>query len=273
MKTIVELQQEIRSIRKEFHWLDGRLEMMGRELLNYKEGTSDHSAYERIYQLARSMPMLQHPILKETVAVKNNYFAILLMVAVMDDSINEDQLLFLQRMVLADDLYPHLEHYLSALGAMVPENVLYEMSETIKEKYADRLLLDMLIFANLSRGDTREAFEMIANIAAFLHVDKENLKKTAKVASAILKQKLEELSGDSLETIGINETYGYYLHELAGWDERVKKALEKKAILDAKEILAAKMVGEKVWKHLFAHEAEAKADDDDDDDDWYLSMT
>lgn len=88
MKTIAELQQEIRSIRKELSILDGRLDAMDTELLGYKDVTSDDSEYKRIYEIAKTMPVIKHPIVQETIPIKNNYFGMLLMVAVVDDSID-----------------------------------------------------------------------------------------------------------------------------------------------------------------------------------------
>lgn len=230
MKTIAELQQEIRSIRKELSNLDGRLNAMDTELLNYKDVTSDDSEYKRIYEIAKTMPVIKHPIVQETIQVKNNYFGMLLMVAVVDDSINEDQLMFFQRMVLSDANDQRLEHYIAALGSIVPENVLYKMDENIKQKYDRQLLLDMLIVAGLSRGNTRKAYELIVNIAAVLGLKKEELKKIALVASEILKQSVEGLPTENFLVIITDEMFGYYLSEIPGWDTRVKKALVEKMI-------------------------------------------
>lgn len=230
MKTIAELQQEIRSIRKELSILDGRLDAMDTELLGYKDVTSDDSEYKRIYEIAKTMPVIKHPIAQETMPIKNNYFGMLLMVAVVDDSINEDQLMFLQRMVMSDANYQRLEHYIAALGSIVPENILYKMDENIKQKYDRQLLLDMLIIAGLSRGNTRKAYELIVNIAAVLGLKKQELKIIALVASGILKQSVEDLPTDNLLVISTDEMFGYYLSEIPGWETRIKKALVEKMI-------------------------------------------
>ena len=50
MKSIAELQQEIRSIRNEIIKLDARLEVLDSELLNYKDTPTENSEYKRIYE-------------------------------------------------------------------------------------------------------------------------------------------------------------------------------------------------------------------------------
>ena len=117
MKTISELQQEIRSIRSEMTKLDSRLEVLDSELVNYKDTPTEKSEYKRIFDIAKSMPIFKHPILKESLNVKNNYFAVLLMVITVDDSLSDEQLLFLQRMVMTDSRNSRLDHY---LGSIIP---------------------------------------------------------------------------------------------------------------------------------------------------------
>lgn len=141
MKSIAELQQEIRSIRNEIIKLDARLEVLDSELLNYKETPTENSEYKRIYEIAQIMPILLHPIVKETLAVKKNYFGILMMIVTVDDSINENQLLFLQRMVMQDKYNSRLDYYLSSMGAIHSEDVLLKMDEQIKKNMGKILFL------------------------------------------------------------------------------------------------------------------------------------
>lgn len=131
---------------------------------------------------------------------------------------------------MSDANYQRLEHYLAALGSIVPENILYKMDENIKQKYDRQLLLDMLIIAGLSRGNTRKAYELIVNIAAVLGLKNQELKIIALVASGILKQSVEDLPIENLLVISTDEMFGYYLSEISGWETRIKKALVEKMI-------------------------------------------
>lgn len=219
MKTIAELQQEIRSIRKELESLDGRLDAIDAELLNFKEVASDSSEYKRIYEIAKTMPLIKHPIIKENIATKNNYFGILLMIATVDDSLNEDQLLFLQRMVLADVNNSRLDYYLGSLGAIQRENVLYKMDGVIKAKLSEQLLLDMIILANLSHTVSRNSYEIIVSIAALVKKGKTSLSMISKVASAILRQDISDLVLEHKEIDDMDSRFGYYLVEIKGWKE------------------------------------------------------
>lgn len=69
---------------------------------NFKEIEYTESVYQTIYEMAQHMPIIMHPIVNQEARVKDNYFAILVSVAGMDDSINNDQLFLLQRMIIGD---------------------------------------------------------------------------------------------------------------------------------------------------------------------------
>lgn len=224
MKTIAELQQEIRGIRKELNSLDGRLDALDTELLNYKDVAFDHSEYKRIYEIAKAMPIIKHPLIKENIAIKNNYFGILLMIATIDDSISQEQLLFLQRMILSDPMNDRLDYYLKSLGTIRCENVLFQINETVKLKLGEQLLLDMIILANLTHGNSTGSYEMIASIAAFLGKNKECLANISKVALAVLQQDVSGLQLGYQDIIDMECNFGYYLSEINGWSEKFTEA-------------------------------------------------
>lgn len=76
LKTIAELQQDIRLIKKDIAGIDKRLDDMSNELAYYKSTANDESEYKRILMIAKTMPILNHPIAKESIATKNNYFKV-----------------------------------------------------------------------------------------------------------------------------------------------------------------------------------------------------
>lgn len=185
---------------------------------------SKEELYKRIYEIAKTMPIIHHPIVKESVAIKNNYFGMLLMIAASGDSICEEQLLFMQRIILGDADNSRFDYYLGNLGTIERENVLFKMDATIKEKYADLLLVDMMILTKLSKGQTRNAYEIISNIAAFLNKDKASLKSVSEVARDILMQRIGIHYKDYNQVFAFNEKYGHYLSEIAGWENLMREA-------------------------------------------------
>jgi hypothetical protein len=191
MKTISELQQEIRNIQKNLQLLESRLKALDDDLVNFKEVAQENSLYQRVYELANGMPVIKHPLMQENQAVKNNYFAILIMIATLDDSINENQLLFLQRIIMDDPYNKWLNHYVEQIRKFKPENVVYNCDEAVKKKLAEQLLLDLLIIANLSYAKTNKTFELIAHIAAFLGINKDTAGHISEIAVTVLTQNIE----------------------------------------------------------------------------------
>ncbi|MGN0421684.1 MAG: hypothetical protein ACI4EY_03000 [Lachnospiraceae bacterium] len=62
MKTIGELQQEIRSIRKDIAKMDERLSGIDTELMSFKDSLQSDTNYNHIYNLAEAMPVIIHPM-------------------------------------------------------------------------------------------------------------------------------------------------------------------------------------------------------------------
>lgn len=235
MKTIAEMQHEIRSIRDVLTSLDNRLNDLDKELLNHKDGANDHSEYQRIYEIAKSMPVIKHPLMEEKLEVKNNYFAILLMIAVLDDSISDEQLLFLQRIVMADSDNDRIDYYLGNLGTIQEYNVLLKMNNAMKKiRLGESLILDMMILTNLSHGDKRNRFKIIANIACFLGKSKDSLRKVARVARVVLQQDKSHFPEKEQDVLYWNSYFGYYLSEIKGWNDCVELARSKYKPMDEK---------------------------------------
>lgn len=222
MKTISELQSEVRGIKKDLVDIEERLTNIDEELSNHKDSANTSSKGNNIYELAKTFPKIEHPILNEDRTVQNNYFSILLMISTMDDSINDEQLLFLQRIAISDEQNSRLDKYLANLGSINFKTVLYQLDETVKREYSKQLLLDMIILSNLSKSVNRKSYEIIASISAFLGVERQEVKEITQVAKAIL-------LNDSTYLLDINDTYyfdydldfDYYLCEVPGFQETV----------------------------------------------------
>lgn len=227
MKTILELQEEIRSLRTAVQGIDKRLEFFEDELTNYKDVAQSDTVYPKIYYIAKAMPVIKHPLIEQGYAVKKNYFAVLLMVATCEDSINDDQLLFLQRMIMADKQRTGIDCYMAEQGSVQPENVIYKISENIKGRLSLLLMLDMLVIANLSHMKTVKTFEMIANIATFLKITKNEMRHISSIAAVLLRQSCELYPEphDYKRILDDEEKYGFYLNEIPEWKSIVYNAM------------------------------------------------
>lgn len=229
MKTISELQQEIRSMKIELNNISEHLTDIDNELLNYKDTEKSESVYKKIYEIAEAIPVIEHPIINYDYSVKNNYFAILILIATCENNINNNQLLFLQRMIMADSQRTSIDLYMAGVGSISPEDVIFKIKDDIKKDMTDRLILDMLIIANMSSVKSRKTYEIIADVAALLAIDKETLTCLSQIATAILKQDIMIIKREMKASLIIraDERYGYYLCKISGWNELLRGAREQ----------------------------------------------
>lgn len=234
MKTISELQQEIRSMKIELNNISEHLTDIDNELLNYKDTEKSESVYKKIYEIAEAIPVIEHPIINYDYSVKNNYFAILILIATCENNINNNQLLFLQRMIMADSQRTSIDLYMAGIGSISPEDVIFKIKDEIKKDMTDRLILDMLIIANMSSVKSRKTYEIIADIAALFAIDKETLTCLSQIATAILKQEIMIIKKEMNASLIIraDERYGYYLCKISGWDELLRDAREQQKVID-----------------------------------------
>ncbi len=224
MKSIAELQQEIRLLRRELSNMDARLDALDQELMNYRDTSVGYSQYERIYEISKIMPALKHPVMYNIPAIYTNYMSLLIMVAKLEGNLSDDQMLWLQRIVLQNENHSRLDYYMEQAHNINYENVLLQMHEIIKTKYADNLLVDMILLANFSPATSVTTYEAIASIATLIGKKEQNLKQLAKIATAILTQDVEILGEDDKEILYVNGRFGYLFDNFAGWEQKVQKA-------------------------------------------------
>lgn len=238
MKTISELQQELRLVRKDLAKMDECLSKIDTELISFKASMQKDTNFQNIYNLAEAMPLIHHPAVTMQQKSKSIYFGILLMVATLEDSISEQQLLFLQRMVMSDTSCNRIDYYMSNLGKIQPDNVIFCLDDQLVLSYADQLLLDLLVIAKLGRNCTMKSLEVISDIASILKKNTAEFKEIADVAAAVLKQDWSHLSTNSTTVSNFNSKYSYYLNELTGWKEHANKTIN--AVIDWKAYMEKK---------------------------------
>ncbi len=215
MKTISELQQEIRLIRKDINKMDERLSVIDDELMTFKDSIQEDTNFGHIYNLAEVMPIIHHPITSLEPKQKSVYLGTLLMIATLEDSISDQQLLFLQRMVMWEADRNRIDYYMVNLGKIQPDNVIYHLADEKMKTQAKYLLLDMIIIAKLSKNCSMKSYELISDIALVLKFTKSSFSEICSVAVSILKQNYDDIPREKI--VYLNEKYGYYLNELNGW--------------------------------------------------------
>ena len=243
MKTISELQQELRLVRKDLSKMDERLSEIDLELMSFKDSVQGDTNFKHIYNLAEAMPIIPHPVVSMRQKSKSVYFGILLMIATLEDSISEQQLLFLQRMVMSDADRNRIDYYMGSLGKIQPDNVIFCLDDELILSHADQLLLDLIIVAKLGKNCTMKSFGVISDLASILKKNKADFAEVADVAAAVLKQDWSHLSKTTSVVVSFDSKYGYYLNELTGWKAYVEEA--KKAITGLVNALSRKIGGAK----------------------------
>lgn len=245
MKTISELQQELRLVRKDLSKMDERLSEIDLELMSFKDSVQDDTNFKHIYNLAEAMPIIPHPVVSMRQKSKSVYFGILLMIATLEDSISEQQLLFLQRMVMSDADRNRIDYYMGSLGKIQPDNVIFCLDDELILSHADQLLLDLIIVAKLGKNCTMKSFGVISDLASILKKNKNDFVEVADVAAAVLKQDWSHLSKTTSVVVSFDSKYGYYLNELTGWKAYVEEIEVKKAITGLVNALSRKIGGAK----------------------------
>lgn len=245
MKTISELQQELRLVRRDLAKMDERLSEIDAELMSFKDSVQGDTNFKHIYNLAEAMPIIPHPVVSMQQQYKSIYFGILLMIATLEDSISEQQLLFLQRMVMADVARNRIDYYMGSLGKIQPDNVIFCLDDKVILSHADQLLLDLIVIAKLGRNCTMKSFGVISDLASILKKNKADFAEVADVAAAVLKQDWSHLSKTPSVAFSFDSKYGYYLSELTGWKAYVEEIQIKKAITGLVNALNRKIGGAK----------------------------
>lgn len=243
MKTISELQQELRLVRKDLTKMDERLSEIDKELMSFKESLQDDTSFQHIYNLAEAMPIIPHPVANMPQKSKSIYFGILLMVATLEDSISDQQLLFLQRMVMSDSARNRIDYYMGSMGKIQPDNVIFRLDDELILSHADQLLLDLIVVAKLGRNCTTKTLSVISDLASILKKKKADFTEIAEVAAAVLRQDFEHLSTNPADVVRFHLKFGHYLNELAGWSAYANEVSVKKAITGFVDTLN-KMIGD-----------------------------
>ena len=158
-------------MRKDLAKMDERLSVIDAELMSFKDSAQGDTNFQHIYNLAEAMPIIPHPVVTMDQKSKSVYFGILLMIATLEDSISEQQLLFLQRMAMSDTNRNRIDYYMGSLGKIQPDNVIFCLDDEVILSHADQLLLDLIVVAKMGRNCTMKSFG--GNFGSCIHIKKD----------------------------------------------------------------------------------------------------
>ncbi|MGN0421683.1 MAG: hypothetical protein ACI4EY_02995 [Lachnospiraceae bacterium] len=149
------------------------------------------------------------------------------MVATLEDSVSDQQLLLLQRMIMADADRKRIDYYMGNLGKIQPDNVIFRLDNEVIAAHANQLLLDMIVIVKLGKNCTIKTYGVIADIASILGKTKSEFIEICMVAISVITQECNRLPEDALDVIRLDKEYGFYLEKLATWQCRVEHAIEQ----------------------------------------------
>lgn|GEM_PF-6520811 len=189
MKSVVEMQEEIRALSK-------RLNELSRELGSLNPDATDDiaKAYERITGLARRYPIKNKKLAAASETAKREYIRILAFLALRNGSNYEQKLLLIQRMVYGMKLNMETGDIVSSgirnISHLLEESL--EHQQLKKHKYS--LLLDGLLVSHAAGHASNNELQLIAEIASILQIDRDDLSFLAKLAKSLLEQDQQEFA-------------------------------------------------------------------------------
>lgn len=228
MRSISDLQKEIEYLHRDLAKLNKRLLAVGNELADYRALQNNKISYDEIYALAESMPVIKHPICDIQPEGKAIYVSLLLMIATLENELNDRQLLFLQRMIMSDEDWNKLDIYFANMRRFQPDNVIFHLQNKNILSYSDQLLLDMMLIAKLGKHCTSKTMNLIADIAVALDKDKNKVRKIIIVAKALLTHNLQVIENYKFNYLYLNSTYGYYFTDIPEWNSKVGNMLKSR---------------------------------------------
>ncbi len=210
MKTILELQQEIRSLRNDISKMDTNLAMIESELNSMQQekirkATGGNQGiefdYDSFQKLASNLPFVNHVLstLKEEYPCKL-YLKCLLSLVWIDEDAAVEKLTYVQWIygktvavqgVSLEDLYKD--------SVQLDKTYFLELVELLPQKYRGNLVVDSLVVAELSGTFTKESLQFVGNLCGILGVNREKLNDYSIIAKILLngnKKKLQEKEGE-----------------------------------------------------------------------------
>lgn len=176
---LTELQSELRSLETQIANLQSKVQEM-----KPTSHTKKHSDYDKITKLAKQYALDKPYLRRESAYLRKQYITCLAPFVALDGQVY-DRLLYLTRLSLGLQL-PYTAEEILHLGLNTELADLDWQFQDLKPlKYS--LLTDILILANCSGCASEETLALTADYAVALGCNAEDMKITAQVAKAVLK--------------------------------------------------------------------------------------
>lgn len=182
---LTELQGELRSLETQIANLQSKVQEM-----KPTSHTKKHSDYDKITKLAKQYALDKPYLRRESAYLRKQYIACLSPFVALDGQVY-DRLLYLTRLSLGLQL-PYTAEEILHMGLNTGLDDLDWQFQDLKPlKYS--LLTDILILANCSGCASEETLALAADYAVALGCNAEDMKITAQVAKAVLKNDFDIL--------------------------------------------------------------------------------
>lgn len=182
---LTELQGELRSLETQIANLQSKVQEM-----KPTSHTKKHSDYDKITKLAKQYALDKPYLRRESAYLRKQYIACLSPFVALDGQVY-DRLLYLTRLSLGLQL-PYTAEEILHLGLNTGlADLDWQFQDLEPLKYS--LLTDILILANCSGCASEETLALAADYAVALGCNAEDMKITAQVAKAVLKNDFDIL--------------------------------------------------------------------------------
>ena len=196
MKTIAEIQSELRKLCQELEALKQEQEAKAKEV-----------DLKKICAVASRYPIENHPMLNEDEHHKDMYLQILFSVAVLEKQNNEDGIKTICRIAYGMGYTGDFESLLIKAQTM-NFDILDECTRLFgKSELKYILLLECMLVTAEFDGGKRRALESISELAVLLNIPKEDIIFLANLARVILTQDLNEYKIDVQTNTSLYDCY------------------------------------------------------------------
>lgn len=236
MKSILDIQQDVRKLEILMDQLAGQLTQMNRDLdiLREAEHTSLEIDYKQIEQLVQHTPLKGHPLerLKDDYA-KKLYLMVLLSLIQIDDEEMSEKKIFVASILKQSQLELSLEELIKY--SLSKRDEVFNIAGKIKGDYKYFLIMDMLIILGFAGIGNEQSYTYVTYICAVLGVDKEKVYELSLLARVILEQSADSIAAREVRRlIPYISKYKYYIDKQL--TQKVKTATRIIAVKVSTEI-------------------------------------
>lgn len=212
MKSLLDIQQEIRELEKNMSSLTNDLKSIQSDIENMRNTSPDTGIdYSKIEVLAKQIPFKNHPLGQlQNDSTSQSYLEMLLNLVRLDADRDAtiNRMAFVQWIQMKSKTNWTLEELYKDSFNITKESY-YNFSEAITGKYRDYFMVDAMIVANVSGKANPEIMNYLAELSAILGINKERLQTLSLVAQVVLRQSADDIR-DELKVIKSSTNMFFY---------------------------------------------------------------